>query len=325
MCDAIGIIAVISIVRNWKGTMPATKQTIVGRFAPSPTGPLHFGSLIAAVGSYCLARQSGGRWVLRMDDLDQPRVVPGADAAMLTLLEQLGFAWDGEVVRQSQRLERYQQVLDQLVAQGLVFDCACTRREILASAPHPGDEGPVYPGTCRNGLPAGRQPRAQRLRVAEPALCFHDGVFGPIEQHLATVVGDFVLKRADGIFAYQLAVVVDDYDSGVNQVVRGGDLLGSTPRQIHLCNCLGFPVPAYIHLPLAVNAAGDKISKRSGARPLTAETASDWLVAALRLLGQQVPAELLGGPAPELLEWACGSFSLAAVPTAAASPPAGME
>ena len=211
------------------------------------------------------------------------------------------------------------------MAKGQVFDCACTRREILASAPHPGEEGPVYPGTCRNGLPAGRQPRAQRLRVAEPVLCFHDGVYGPIEQHLATVVGDFILKRADGIFAYQLAVVVDDYDSGVNQVVRGGDLLGSTPRQIHLCNCLGFPVPAYIHLPLAVNAAGDKISKRYGSRPLAAETASDWLAAALLFLGQQVPAELLGGPAPELLEWACGSFSLAAIPTAEASPPAGME
>ena len=146
-----------------------------------------------------------------------------------------------------------------------------------------------------------------------------------VEQHLATSVGDFVLRRADGIFAYQLAVVVDDYDSGVNQVVRGGDLLSSTPRQIHLCNCLGYPLPSYVHLPLAINACGTKISKRQGARPLTAETASSWLFATLRFLGQEVPVELSCAPAAELLAWACSEFCLAAVPTAAARPPAGME
>jgi glutamyl-Q tRNA(Asp) synthetase len=301
------------------------QSKLIGRFAPSPTGALHFGSLVAAVGSYCLARRAGGSWLLRMEDLDRPRVVPGAAEKMLRTLAQFGFGWDGEVVWQSRRLDRYQQVLDELVAKGQVFDCACTRREILASAPHPGEEGPVYPGTCRNGLPRGRQPRAQRLKVAEPAICFNDGVFGRVEQHLASVVGDFVLKRADGIFAYQLAVVVDDFDSGVTQVVRGGDLLASTPRQIHLCNCLGYPVPAYIHLPLAINAAGDKISKRQGGVPITAETASDWLVAALRFLGQVVPGELVSAPAPEILAWACGHFSLAQIPSAAARPPAGMD
>jgi glutamyl-Q tRNA(Asp) synthetase len=305
--------------------MSAAEQKIIGRFAPSPTGALHFGSLVAAVGSYCLARQSGGRWLLRMEDLDQPRVVPGAADSILRTLEICGFAWDGEVVWQSRRLERYQQVLEELAGRGLVFDCACTRKEILASAPHPGEEGPVYPGTCRGGIPPGRTPRAQRLRVAEPAICFHDGVFGSVEQHLATAVGDFVLKRADGIFAYQLAVVVDDFDSGVNQVVRGGDLLGSTPRQIHLCNCLGYPLPSYIHLPLAINAAGDKLSKRQGSRLLAAESASSWLVAALRFLGQEVPVELCRAPATELMIWACTEFSLAAVPTAAARPPADME
>jgi glutamyl-Q tRNA(Asp) synthetase len=300
-------------------------QKLIGRFAPSPTGTLHFGSLVAAVGSYCLARRAGGGWLLRMEDLDRPRVVPGAAETMLKTLEQFGFSWDGEVVWQSRRLERYQQVLDELVARGLVFDCACTRREILASAPHPGEEGPVYPGTCRNGLPGGRQPRAQRLKVTEPAICFSDGVFGRVEQHLASVVGDFVLKRADGIFAYQLAVVVDDFDSGVNQVVRGGDLLASTPRQIHLCNCLGYPVPAYVHLPLAINAAGDKISKRLGSAPVAVETAGDWLVAALRFLGQDVPGELVSAPAPEILSWACRHFSRRRIPTGPAIPPEGME
>jgi len=305
--------------------MPAADQTIIGRFAPSPTGALHFGSLVAAVGSYCLARQSGGRWLLRMEDLDQPRVVPGAADAIFRTLEMFGLYWDGEVVWQSRRLERYQQVVEELVGRGLVFDCACTRREILASAPHPGEEGPVYPGPAAGGIPSGRTPRAQRLKVAESGICFHDGVFGTVEQHLATAVGDFVLRRADGIFAYQLAVVVDDYDSGVNQVVRGGDLLNSTPRQIHLCNCLGYPLPFYVHLPLAINASGAKISKRQGARPLTAETASSWLLAALRFLGQEVPVELSCAPAEELLAWACSGFCLAAVPTAAARPPAGLE
>lgn len=305
--------------------MSSAAAKIIGRFAPSPTGPLHFGSLVAAVGSYCLARQAGGAWLLRMEDLDQPRVVPGMADTILWQLEQLGFQWDGEVVWQSRRQERYQQVLEQLVARGLVFDCACTRREILASAPHPGEEGPVYPGTCRNGLRTGRRPRSQRLRVAEPSICFNDGVFGRVEQHLASVVGDFVLKRSDGIFAYQLAVVVDDYDSGVNQVVRGGDLLGSTPRQIHLGQCLGFPIPSYIHLPLAVDAAGGKISKRQGAPPLDPHSANSWLTAALEFLGQSVPAELLQAPAVELLHQACQTFALSRVPSAAGRPPIGME
>lgn len=305
--------------------MPSAAAKIIGRFAPSPTGPLHFGSLVAAVGSYCLARQAGGAWLLRIEDLDQPRVVPGAADCIMRQLEQLGFDWDGEVIWQSRRLDRYQQVLDQLVARGLVFDCSCTRRDILASAPHPGEEGPVYQGTCRNGLPTGRRPRAQRLRVAEPSICFQDGVFGRVEQHLTSVVGDFVLKRADGIFAYQLAVVVDDYDSGVNQVVRGGDLLGSTPRQIYLGECLGFPIPSYIHLPLAVDGTGGKISKRQGAPPLDPQSATIWLAAALGFLGQSVPAELLQASPAELLQRACQSFALSRVPSEAGRPPIGME
>ncbi len=283
----------------------------VGRFAPSPTGPLHFGSLVAAVGSYCIARRSGGLWRVRIEDLDQPRVVPGAAEEILDVLERLGFEWDGEVLYQSRRTGRYEEVLSDLERKGLVFACGCSRKEILASAPHPGEEGPVYPGTCRQGLSPGRPPRALRLRVPKGAVAFCDGVFGPVEQCLATRVGDFVLRRADGLFAYQLAVVVDDADSGVNQVVRGEDLLGSTPRQIYLHSCLDLPVPHYIHLPLALDSLGEKISKRHGDYgPLDPSV----LWHALCFLGQKVPAELKGAPGAEVLAWGGMHFELCAVP-----------
>ncbi len=295
-------------------------KEIIGRFAPSPTGPLHFGSLVAAVGSYCLARQAKGRWLLRMEDLDRPRVVPGAADEILRALDLCGFEWDGAVLWQSQRDERYQEVLELLRSRGLVFDCACSRREIVASAPHIGEEGPVYPGTCRRGLPEGRVPRALRIRVPDEVVGFCDGLFGPVEQHLRTAVGDFVLRRADGLFAYQLAVVVDDHDCGVNQVVRGADLLGSTPRQIYLHQCLGWPVPGYVHLPLALAETGEKLSKRHGVMPLDPCRASAWLVAALRFLGQSPPAGLSAAPPAEILAWGVENFRGAAVPREAAVP-----
>jgi len=289
---------------------------VVGRFAPSPTGPLHFGSLLVAVGSYCLARQRGGRWLLRMEDLDTPRVVPGAADEILRTLERLGLAWDGEVVWQSRRQEAYEAAAARLRERGLVFDCACSRKEVLASAPHPGEEGPVYPGLCRQGLPAGRTPRALRVRVPEEAFCFSDGVFGPHEQHLHTAVGDFVIRRADGLFAYQLAVVVDDAEAGVNQVVRGADLLSSTPRQIYLHACLDLPVPAYIHLPLAVDAAGEKLSKRHGAALSAQIPPGRAIYEALAFLGQNPPQELTGAVADEVLRWGVANFDLARVPHA---------
>jgi glutamyl-Q tRNA(Asp) synthetase len=289
-----------------------SKSLVIGRFAPSPTGPLHFGSLAAAVGSFCLARQAGGRWLLRMEDLDTPRVTPGAAEEIQRTLSSLGLEWDGEVLWQSRRVDRYRAALERLAGKGLVFPCACSRREILASAPHPGEEGPVYPGTCRHGLPAGRQPRALRLRVPAELVCFTDGVFGPVEQHLSTAVGDFVLHRADGLFAYQLAVVVDDAESGVNQVVRGEDLLGSTPRQIYLHACLDTPVPRYVHLPLVLTPAGEKISKRHGA--VSANNPENvWQV--LRFFGQAVPEELRRAPAREVLAWGVAQFDLGRVPT----------
>ncbi|KIH75937.1 glutamyl-Q tRNA(Asp) synthetase [Geoalkalibacter ferrihydriticus] len=293
------------------------KTLVVGRFAPSPTGPLHIGSLVAAVGSYCLARRDGGRWLVRMEDLDAPRVVPGAAEDILRTLEAFGLCWDGAVLWQSRRTAVYEEALEALKAKGLVFDCACSRREILASAPHVGEEGGIYPGTCREGLPRGRRPRALRLRVPATTLCFNDGVSGLQEQHLSTAVGDFILRRADGLFAYQLAVVVDDHACGVNQVVRGADLLGSTPRQIYLHECLGHAPPLYYHLPLALGEDGEKISKRHGPVSIgCGEKPAPLLCRVLEFLGQQVPPDLAQESPGVVLEWAVRHFDPALIPVA---------
>ncbi len=284
---------------------------VVGRFAPSPTGPLHFGSLVAAVGSYCLARQAGGKWLLRMEDLDPPRVVPGAADEILAALECLGLYWDDEIVWQSQRIDAYAAAMSSLQRRGLVFDCACTRREIHAQARSSNEEGLVYPGTCRAGLPAGRKPRSLRIRVPEEQVCFTDGVFGHLDQLLSRVVGDFVLRRADGLFAYQLAVVVDDAESGINQVVRGADLLSSTPRQIFLHASLGTAVPKYTHLPLVVDEMGNKFSKQQGAAGIDyAGNAAGLISEALVFLGQELPVEMVGAPPHEQLCWAVSHFNL---------------
>lgn len=292
-------------------------QQVVGRFAPSPTGPLHFGSLVAAVGSYCLARRNRGKWLLRMEDLDPPRVVPGAADEILSALEALGLHWDGEIVWQSQRTEAYIEAIEKLRQRGLVFDCTCSRKEILSSAPHPGEDGPIYPGTCRTGLAAGRKPRALRIKVSKEQICYCDGVFGPLQQVLSEAVGDFVLRRADGLFAYQLAVVVDDAAEGVNQVVRGADLLSSTPRQIFLHSCLGTLVPEYVHLPLVMGDNGKKISKRHCAVRLDHVNDAARLIAqSLHFLGQTVPNGLLGAPPAELLSWAIQSFDQSRIPVA---------
>jgi len=278
---------------------------------------LHFGSLVAAVGSFCLARRNGGRWLLRMDDLDLPRVVPGAADDILRTLDILGFSWDGPVIWQSRRTEAYAEALERLRQGGALYPCACSRREILASAPHPGEEGPIYPGTCRQGLPAGRSPRAVRIRVPDRTVAFHDGVFGDYAQNLATAVGDFVLRRADGMFAYQLAVVVDDAACGVTQVVRGADLLASTPRQIFLQESLALSVPTYLHLPLVLNPDGSKLSKRHADDDNPrAWSDSRLLCKALCWLGQQVPAELAAAPPAELLAWAAAAFEIELIPRA---------
>ena len=261
-----------------------------GRFAPSPTGPLHFGSLVAAVGSFADIRATGGTWLVRMEDLDRTREVPGAADEILRTLDAFGLSWDGAVLYQSRRTDAYAMALNQLATRGLAYPCGCTRREIALHG-HRGPEGPVYPGTCRDGLPPGRAARSVRLHVGSARIGFTDAIQGQQDQDLAAAVGDFVLRRADGIHAYQLAVVVDDAEQGITDVVRGADLLSSTPRQILLQRHLGLPKPAYAHLPLAVDAAGRKLSKSLTALPVDRSDPLPALLAAWRFLGQPEPSE----------------------------------
>ena len=284
-----------------------------GRFAPSPTGPLHFGSLIAALGSFLEARCHGGEWLLRIEDVDAPRTAPGATTAILRALERYGLHWDGPVVYQSQRTAHYQAALEALLAAGLAYPCTCTRRE-LAGCPRGRDGALIYPGTCRAGPRRPDRPRALRLRTTNALIQFHDAIQGDYQQRLAREVGDFVLRRADGLFAYQLAVVVDDAAQGVTQVVRGADLLDSTPRQIVLQRLLGLPTPEYAHLPVAVDARGDKLSKQTGAPPLDERNPGPPLWAALHFLGQQPPLDLAWEPPAVILDWALTHWRLERVP-----------
>src|SRR5258706_8243958 len=254
----------------------------VGRFAPSPTGPLHFGSLVAALASWLDSRHAGGRWLLRMEDLDRPRVAPGAADAILRQLESFGLNWDGPVVYQSARLELYREALLRLAPRS--YPCACTRKELEDSALSI-DGSRIYPGTCRGGLAPGKIARAVRLRTGSAPLQFADRVQGTIEQSVERDVGDFVLRRADGLFAYQLAVVVDDAEQGVSDVVRGADLLDSTARPILLQQRLGLGTPRYLHVPVAIGASGAKLSKQTGATPLPLGHPAESLRDALKVLG----------------------------------------
>lgn len=263
----------------------------VGRFAPSPTGPLHFGSLVAALASWLDARAMRGRWLVRIEDLDTPRQQPGAAHLILRTLERLGLGWDGPVLYQSLRAPIYEAALEKL--RHHTYWCGCTRREIAdSSVGLAADGAQIYPGTCRAGLARGRAPRALRLRTGTEAIGFVDRVQGAQSQSLATQVGDFVLYRADGQFAYQLAVVVDDAEQGVTDVVRGADLLGSTARQIHLQRLLGVPTPRYLHVPVALNRENEKLSKQTGARPIHEEQPAAVIREALRFLGQPASADL---------------------------------
>jgi glutamyl-Q tRNA(Asp) synthetase len=274
-----------------------------GRFAPSPTGPLHFGSLIAALASYIDARAHDGEWHLRIDDIDEPRVRMNAELDILSTLERYGFAWDGTIVRQSERMNRYAAALAELRQMEAVYECACTRRDLEAAPLGSGGER-VYPGTCRSGIPedrALRSDRAWRVRVDETVVRFRDRLQGPQQQHLSRDVGDFIVKRADGMFAYQLAVVVDDADDGITHVVRGADLMASTPRQIFLQRKLGFFEPAYLHVPIALNTAGEKLSKQTRAAPLPDDPLPA-LVAAWRFLDQSLP---MGLPSSVEEFWRC--------------------
>ena len=274
-----------------------------GRFAPSPTGPLHFGSLVAAVGSYLDAKHHNGIWLVRIEDLDTPRTVEGAADDILRTLEAYGLHWDETIVYQSQHTAAYQAAFEQLRTGNLLYPCACSRKEIADSALHHGNEL-VYPGICRNGLPQGKTARAWRVRVDDAQIAFTDGLQGNIAQNLASEIGDFVALRADGLFAYQLAVVVDDAAQGVTHVVRGADLLTSTTRQIYLQRLLGFVTPAYTHLPIAVNTQGKKLSKQTLAAPVDTNNPVATLLCALAFLRQEPPAELSGCALNSVLDWA---------------------
>lgn len=262
-------------------------MTYRGRFAPSPTGPLHFGSLVAALASWLDARAAGGEWLVRIEDVDETRTVAGSADDILRTLASLGLAWDGDVAWQSRRKDRYEQALARLRAQGRLYRCKCSRKEVADSGLH-GIEGAIYPGTCRGLAIAADVPAALRVIAGDERIGFEDRVQGFVSQNVARDIGDFVLKRRDGLHAYQLAVVVDDADQAITDVVRGADLLWSTPRQIALQRLLGLPTPRYLHVPVATHGSGEKLSKQTLAAAIaTADPAA--LLGALEFLGQPAP------------------------------------
>jgi len=270
-----------------------------GRFAPSPTGPLHQGSLVAALASYLQARAQGGQWLVRMEDIDIPRNVPGAADVILRCLEACGLEWDGPVLYQTTRFEAYAAALAELRIRGAAYDCGCSRKEAGAG---------VYPGTCRNGLAPGRTPRSVRLRVPGGEVRFTDAIRGVQSEDVAAVTGDFPLLRADWIWAYQLAVVVDDAWQGITHIVRGEDLLDSTPRQTLLQQLLGYPTPSYAHIRVVLGADGQKLSKQTLAPAVDLRQPAAALSEAFRFLGYAPPAELAACPPRELLQWGVASW-----------------
>ena len=278
----------------------------VGRFAPTPSGYLHFGSLIAALASFLDARAVGGRWLLRMEDLDPPREMPGAQDAIVQALEAYGFEWDGPMERQSDRLDVYNAVIEQLWQDGHVYACTCSRKQLQPFAG-------LYPGFCRD---ARHEPMdaAIRLRVPDAEYGFVDRVQGAFSQRLRRDVGDFVIRRRDGLIAYQLAVVLDDAWQGVTDIVRGADLLDSTPRQLYLQELLGLPQPRYLHVPLIIQPDGHKLGKSYRSPPLPADQATPLLIRALRALGQALPEQAEYGEPEELLRWASQHWDAGLIP-----------
>lgn len=286
----------------------------IGRFAPSPTGLLHIGSLLTAVASYADARAHQGEWLVRIEDLDPPREMPGAAADILRTLEAFGFEWNGEVAYQSRRYDLYQDTLDRLKAAGLVYPCYCSRKDWQAAATQ-GADGFVYNGRCR--VPQQRpntqnKTPAWRIQVPDRVIGFSDGIVGQYAQNLAHDIGDFVLLRADGYWAYQLAVVADDADQGITHIVRGQDLLVSTPRQIYLQQCLGVPTPSYAHLPLLTNNQGQKWSKQTLAPALDLNQKEQLLRQVLTYLN--LPEAPAVNRPQELLDWAVAHWQMSKIP-----------
>lgn len=298
--------------------MTATPQSsYIGRFAPTPSGHLHFGSLVAALASYLDARSVGGLWLMRMEDLDPPREEPGAQAAILKALESYGFEWDGEMVRQSDRHEAYAEVLNRLFNHGLAYACTCSRKQL---EPYHG----IYPGLCRN---AGHDVEDAAIRIRVPELDYHfiDRVQGEFHQHLGRDVGDFVIRRRDGLYAYQLAVVLDDAWQGITDIVRGADLLDSTPRQLYLQELLGLRQPRYLHIPLITQPDGNKLGKSYRSPPLTEDQATPLLLRALRALGQMPGAELAYATPREVLAWGISHWDASLIPRTLSLPEAQLK
>ena len=287
------------------GTIATGKQ-YVGRFAPSPTGPLHFGSLVAAVASYLQARAHDGRWLVRIEDIDPPREQAGASSLIVEALERYGFEWDGDVLFQSESHGAHEAALRRLLERNLAYPCGCSRKD-LADAPR-GPLGIIYPGTCRHGCESNET--AIRLRVTDDPISFEDGLQGTITQRLESESGDFVIRRRDGLIAYQLAVVVDDEQQGVTEIVRGIDIIDSTPRQIWLQRLLGFSTPSYIHIPVVTHPDGDKLSKLTGAPAIPLDEVRPVLFAALLALRQGPPSALAQATLPEMWDWARKNWNL---------------
>ncbi len=289
-------------------SLDPVNQAVVGRFAPSPTGPLHAGSLLAAVASYLDARARQGRWLVRIEDLDPPREIPGASDQILRTLETYALEWDGPVLFQSQRHALYDAHIHQLLERDEAYFCNCSRQSIAR-------RGPVYDGFCRRRQASVHAPAAVRLKIEPRVLAFQDRIQGLQEQHLGREVGDFVIRRKDTLYAYQLAVVLDDAEQGITHVVRGSDLLDSTARQIFLQQRLGLPTPEYAHIPVLVNPQGQKLSKQTFAPALTGEHPGRALWQALGALGQQPPVSLCNAPPAEVLAWGVAHWDTGRVPS----------
>ena len=279
----------------------------IGRFAPSPTGPLHFGSLVTALASYLDARANGGKWLVRVEDLDPPREVTGSSTLILEQLQAFGMDWDGDVLYQSSRLSAYERILEQLENRKVCFNCDCSRQRVSRS------KG-IYDGRCRSRGLTSTPGLAIRLKIKPETVRFTDGIQGDYAQNLEREVGDFILRRKDGLFAYQLAVVADDATQEITHIVRGYDLLSSTPRQIYLQQLLDLPTPSYAHIPIIVNALGQKLSKQHYAEPIDLENAPSLLVFALQFLGMTPPSSLIGAAPASLMAWGTEHWDIQRVP-----------
>ena len=274
-----------------------------GRFAPSPTGPLHFGSLVTAVGSYLEAKSRNGEWLVRIENQDKPREAPNASDQILRSLEVLGMEWDHKIIYQYNRNETYENVLSLLNNLGLTYSCVCTRKEIADSSIS-GVSGQIYPGTCRNNGYNKDRSGSIRIRTNNNIIEFTDTLYGHISQKIENEIGDFILRRSDKIYSYQLAVVVDDAAQNITNIVRGADLLDSTPRQIYLQQALGYTIPAYMHLPVVMNKQGMKLSKQNKAAYIDLSSPIKQLIKAINFLGQEPPIDLSESNISSFWEWA---------------------